>query len=163
VDGGVELAVVAGEAGLADRRDLGLEGGAGAREGVSQDKLSGRGRAAILEANGMTFQKTAVTGSTSTGVPLRSKLRLRVVPDDGLPEFESSATVWGGDQGHFDALHWTYVRYDPSHPERCEVDSARLQEEFGPVDGRKRRNTVPAPVSSEWTRQASTTSRRPEP
>lgn len=126
-------------------------------------KLTGRGRAAILEAAGAIVQRTEVagSGSVSLGVPVRSKLRLRVVPDDGLPEFDSSLAVWRGDQGHFDALHWTYVRYDPADPDRCEIDSDRLQQEFGPVDGHKRRNTVPISVSREWTRQASPT-RRPE-
>jgi hypothetical protein len=128
-----------------------------------KDKLTGRGRAGILEAGGPTFQKTSLQGRDATGVPLRSKLRLRVVPDDGLPEFESSLAVRGGDQGHFDALHWTYVRYDPAHPDRCEIDSDRLEQEFGRGDGRKRRNTVPISVSREWTREAGPTSRRPEP
>jgi hypothetical protein len=129
----------------------------------SKNRLSGRGRATILEAGGATLQKTSVTGRVSTGVPLRSKLRLRVLPDDGLPEFESTIAVWGGDQGHFDALHWTYVRFDPSHPERCEIDGDRLEQEFGAADGGKRRNTVPISVSREWTSQASPTTRRPEP
>ena len=125
-----------------------------------KDKLTGRGRAAILEAGGPNFQKTSLQGRDAEGLPVRSRLRLRVVPDDGLPEFESSLAVWRGDQGHFDALHWTYVRYDPTHPDRCEIDSDRLEQEFGPVDGRKRRNTVPISVSREWTRGASPTSRR---
>jgi hypothetical protein len=125
--------------------------------------LTGRGRAAILEAGGPTFQKTSLQGRDAEGLPVRSKLRVRVVPDDGLPEFESSLAVWRGDQGHFDALHWTYVRYDPDHQDRCEIDTARLEEEFGPVDGDKRRNTVPISVSRQWTRQASPTTRRPEP
>jgi hypothetical protein len=124
--------------------------------------LTGRGRAAILEAGGPTFQKTSLQGRDADGLPVRSKLRLRVVPDDGLPEFESSLAVWRGDQGHFDPLHWTYVRYDPAHPDRCEIDGDRLEQEFGPVDGHKRRNTVPISVSREWTRQASHTSRRTE-
>jgi hypothetical protein len=130
-----------------------------------KSRLAGRGRAAILEADGATLQRTSVagSGSVSIGVPVRSKLRLRVVPDDGLPGFESSLAVWGGDQGHFDALHWTYVRYDPNHPGRCEIDTGRLEEEFGPVDGSKRRNTVPISVSREWTRQATPTSRGPRP
>jgi hypothetical protein len=129
---------------LGHRWELGREG-----------KLNGRGRAAILQAGGATLQMTAVTGSVSTGVPLRSKLRLRVLPDDGRPEFESAATVWGGDQGHFDALHWTYVRFDPGHPDSCEIDRDRLTEEFGPVDGKKRRNTVPEAISREWTKESS--------
>ena len=122
-------------------------------------KLTGRGRAAILEAGGFTVQKTWLQGREAVGLPLRSKVRLRVVPDDGLPEFESSLATWRGDQGHFDALHWTYVRYDPDHQERCEIDRERLEQEFGPVDGHKRRNTVPISVSREWTRQASPTPR----
>jgi hypothetical protein len=126
-------------------------------------KLSARGRAAILEAGGFTVQKTWLQGREAVGLPVRSKLRLRVVPDDGLPEFESSLAVSRGDQGHFDALHWTYVRYDPDHPQRCQIDSDRLEQEFGPVDGHKRRNTVPISVSRDWTRQASPTSRRAEP
>jgi hypothetical protein len=124
-----------------------------------KDKLTGR--AAITQAGGPTLQKTSVTGRDSTGVALRS-LRLRVVPDDGLPEFESSLAVWRGDQGHFDALHWTYVRYDPDHPDRCEIDGDRLEKEFGLVDGHKRRNTVPISVSREWTRETSTDSRGTE-
>jgi hypothetical protein len=125
-------------------------------------KLTGRGRAAILEAGGPTFQKTSLQGRDAEGLPVRSKLRVRVLPDDGVPEFESSLAVWRGDQGHFDALHWTYVRFDPSDPDRCEIDTDRLQEEFGLVDGHKRRNTVPISVSREWTRQATHTSRRPQ-
>jgi hypothetical protein len=125
-----------------------------------KDKLTGRGRAAILEAGGPTFQRTSLQGRDAEGLSVRSKLRVHIVPDDGLPEFESSLAVWRGDQGHFDALHWTYVRFDSSDPDRCEIDSDRLEQEFGPVDGRKRRNTVPISVSREWTREASPTSRR---
>jgi hypothetical protein len=124
--------------------------------------LTGRGRAAILEADGPTFQKTSLQGRDADGLPVRSKLRVRVVPDEGLPEFESSLAVWRGDQGHFDALHWTYVRFDPADTDRCEIDGDRLEQEFGPVDGHKRRNTVPISVSREWTRQASPTTMRTE-
>jgi hypothetical protein len=118
-------------------------------------KLTGRGRARIVEAGGVALQQTSVTGSESTGVPLRANLRLQVVPDEGGPEFESEAKVWGGDRGHFDALHWTYVRFDPSDPGSCEIDSDRLTEEFGPVDGKKKRNTVPIATSREWTAESS--------
>jgi hypothetical protein len=48
--------------------------------------------------------------------------------------------------------HWTYVLYDPEQPDECDVDSDRLVTEFGRVNGKKRRTSVPTWVSDEWTK-----------
>jgi hypothetical protein len=58
------------------------------------------------------------------------------------PGFHSQATVQGKDVMQFgsDVDPWatdsvcgqpTYVRYDPAHPEHCEIDHERIVEEYG--------------------------------
>jgi hypothetical protein len=66
---------------------------------------------------------------------------------------ESDASAWGGDEEHLVRGHWTYVLYDPEHPDQCDIDSDRLVKEFGRVDGKKRRTSVPQWVSDEWAKQ----------
>ncbi len=85
---------------------------------------------------------------------MRSKLRVQVTPDDGGSEFESDVGAWGGDQEHLVRGHWTYVLYDPEQPDGCDIDSDRLVKEFGKVDGKKRRTSVPQWVSDEWTKHS---------
>ncbi len=111
--------------------------------GFLHGKRTSTGRAQVLKARGLEM-------SSGTGFewqnPIRtvaSHIRVRVIPDDGGPEFESAAGVWGGDESHLVEGHWTYVLYDPAHSGQCDVDGDRLMKEFGPVDGKKRRTSIP--------------------
>ncbi len=56
---------------------------------------------------------------------------MRVIPDNGQPEFESELSKWGKavNEVYYQAGRWTYVLYDPEHPVRCEIDWDRLAQE----------------------------------
>ena len=117
---------------------------------------SATGRARIIDAKGLTVP---VGDHVAThDVRLRTKISVRVTPDDGGPEFESqtsigsatlglAATLAGkksdADQEHIDECHETYVTYDPEHPEQCEIDLDRLEREFGRTSKGQRRTVIP--------------------
>ncbi len=86
--------------------------------------------------------------------PLRSTFRLRVIPDNQGPEFESQLSLWGSDAGRLQPGRWTYVRYHPDKPDRCELDKDRLTSEFDPLYNGKQRVMVPKDVSGGWFSQA---------
>ncbi len=60
-------------------------------------------------------------------------LRVRVIPDNGQPEFESELSKWGKavNEAYYQAGRWTYVLYDPERPDCCEIDRDRLAKQFG--------------------------------
>jgi Short C-terminal domain len=117
----------------------------------SKERRTATGRALVITADALTLDTGYTTGK---GLSVHSKIRVRVTPDNGGSEFESDAGAWGGDEEHLVRGHWTYVLYDPEQPDGCDVDSDRLGTEFGRVDGKKRRTSVPKWVSDEWTKQA---------
>lgn len=86
-----------------------------------------------------------------------------VVLSTGLTLFESHVSLWGGDIQRMGAGRWTYVRYDPDHPERCEIDDERLAKEFGSLDNGKQRILIPKEVSGEWFKQTATAADTPTP
>jgi hypothetical protein len=110
------------------------------------------GRALVVKADALTVHNgPAWAGTEST---LHAKIAIRVTPDDGGPQFDSRASAWGGDEEHLVHGHWTYVLYDPEQPDECDIDSDRLTQEFGKVDGHKQRTSVPQWVSDEWADKA---------
>jgi hypothetical protein len=116
----------------------------------SKGRRTATGRALVIAADASTLDRGYTTGK---GATVHSKLRVRVTPDDGASEFESDASAWGGDEEHLVRGHWTYVLYDRERCDGCDIDSDRLANEFGRVDGKKRRTSVPQWVSDEWTKQ----------
>jgi hypothetical protein len=114
----------------------------------SRGRRAESGRALVINADALRMA-TGQLGIAQQSV--HSKIRVRVIPDDGGSEFESNASVWGGDEEHLLRGHWTYVLYDTGQPDECDIDSDRLAKEFGRVDGKKRRTSVPKWVSDEWT------------
>jgi Short C-terminal domain len=81
---------------------------------------------------------------------------LRVAPEDGQPEFESRLSAWGNDANRLRPGRWTYVLYDPDHPDRCELDKDRLAKEFEPLYDHKHRVMVPKDVSAAWFKTTAT-------
>ena len=61
----------------------------------------------------------------------RTTAHLRVEPD-GLPPFSSECHTWGT----IFAGCRTYVRWNPEHPEHCELDHERLAVANGPESDR---------------------------
>jgi AcrR family transcriptional regulator len=119
-------------------------------------KKTSTGRALIVSAQnrGMEWTQHGIDGqvsgfSASEYANISSKLTIRVVPDDGGPEFDSTA----GFRGHTDESDharkgfWTYVRYDSSDPGECEIDRDRLVAEFG----KHHKLTFPEGLSAELT------------
>lgn len=118
----------------------------------ARKQLPATGRALIVRDRGFGYTEFSGQGAdtyTPTGgATLHSKIWVRVTPDDGGPTFQSQASAWGGDEEHLQEGHETYVRYDPAHPERCDIDRDRLEHEFGRV-GHKRRSSIPSWVTDE--------------
>jgi Short C-terminal domain len=81
---------------------------------------------------------------------LHSTFVMRVTPEGGGAEFESHMSVWGNDADHLQPGRWTYVRYNPDKPDRCDLDKDRLEKEFG-SEFRKHPVMVPREVSGEWS------------
>jgi hypothetical protein len=111
--------------------------------GFLHSKRTATGRAQVLKAHGL--QVSSGTGFEWQN-PIHtaaSRIRVRVIPDDGGPEFESEASAWGGDEQHLVEGHWTYVRYDPEHSGQCDIDGDRLKKEFGLGEGKRRRTSIP--------------------
>ena len=61
------------------------------------------------------------------GYTRKTRVTVRVVPDDGSPPFESHLVT------HFTLLpgRWTFVRYNPKEPDECEIDTGRLKDTKG--------------------------------
>jgi hypothetical protein len=114
----------------------------------SRSRRSLTARARLVRSQQSKFIRT----SSNPGGPTQSKhstFQLRVMPENGQPEFESQISVWG-DVGSLREGKWTYVRYDSDRPERCDIDTDRLAKEFGPRSGGRRTMTIPTRVSDEW-------------
>lgn len=80
--------------------------------------------ASVIEAEGRRFGR-------SWNASVRCNVRVLVEPE-GQPPFESECHTWGT----IFAGARTYVRWNPAHPERCEIDHARLDEVNGPGSDR---------------------------
>jgi hypothetical protein len=114
-------------------------------------KRTATGRAQIIEAralpgtSGLEFGAQSRVGigvgrDAGPQVNLEvDSVHLRVAPDDGGPEFESKARIFGGRT--FSVGDSTYVLYDPAHPDHCKIDYDRLSKE----SGEKKRVTIPRP------------------
>jgi hypothetical protein len=98
------------------------------------------------DAVGAHIQQDGISQSSS----VHTTMALRVIPDDGQPEFGSQLSAWGNDANRLQPGRWTYVLYDPDHPDRCELDKDRLAKEFEPLYDRKHRVMVPKEVSAGW-------------
>jgi hypothetical protein len=105
--------------------------------------------------------KQSVTAA-SGGRSMHTNYRVRVMPQDGEPEFESEMSAWGGFANYGNDIHDFRIRvvYDPDAPEKCEVDkdwlhSIDLTDWFGEQMMRRHRaekaGGVPSafPASSE--------------
>lgn len=81
-----------------------------------------------------------------------ARFHVRITLPDGGPEVTSQTPKITGDGPHIRQIAWakgrvrTYVLYDPAHPGKCEIDSERLEREFGAIerpDGEQRRLAIP--------------------
>ncbi len=101
------------------------------------------GRALIIKAKGLAQMSSGTGFAWQNPIStVASHVHVRVTPDESGPDFESQATVLGGDEAYLEEGHWTYVLFDPEHPDTCHIDGDRLTKEFGRADGKKRR-TIP--------------------
>ncbi len=98
------------------------------------------------DIGGASIRQDGIGQSSS----LHTTFHLRVAPVNGEPEFDSQMSVWGNDGNHLQPGRWTYVQYDPDHPDRCELDKDRLAKEFDPLYDGRRRVMVPKDVSDAW-------------
>ncbi len=98
------------------------------------------------DVGGASIRQDGIGQSSS----LHTTFQLRVIPVNGEPEFASQMSVWGNDANHLQPGRWTYVQYDPDHPDRCELDKDRLAKEFDPLYDGRRRVMVPKDVSDAW-------------
>ena len=94
--------------------------------------IKASGLAQMSSGTGFAWQNPVST--------VASHIHVRVTPGEPGPEFESQATVLGGDEAYLLEGHWTYVLFDPEHPGTCHIDDDRLTKEFGRADGKKRRS-----------------------
>lgn len=108
---------------------------------------------------GASIRRDGIDQSSS----LHTTLQLRVTPENGEPEFESQMSVWGNDANHLQPGRWTYVRYDPDHPDRCDLDKDRLAKEFDPLYDGRHRVMVPKDVSDAWFKSTATVADAPAP
>jgi hypothetical protein len=102
-------------------------------------------------------------GGISQSKALQTTFQMRVVPDDGQPEFASTMSVWGTDADHLRAARWTYVTYDPDKPEHCHLDKDRVGQEFGPLFNGRHRVMVPKDVGDGWYRSLAPAADDPAP
>jgi len=92
-------------------------------------------------------------GGSTSSASRHTVWRVRLVPDDGQSEFESRLSIWGretsgGLERGMKYYPWTYVRYDPSAPDECELDTDRLEKEFGRAFKGHERVTMPATIGA---------------
>ncbi len=65
--------------------------------------------------------------------------KVRITPPGGGPDVESETGKVTGDGAHITQINMnrgaaeTYVLYDPARPKHCEIDTERLESEFGPL------------------------------
>jgi len=110
-----------------------------ARVGFLHPKQTARGRALIIKAKGLAQMSSGTGFAWQNPIStVASRIHVRVTPEESGPDFESQATVIGGEESYLAEGHWTYVLFDPQHPESCHLDVDRLMKEFGPADGKKR-------------------------
>jgi hypothetical protein len=126
-----------------------------ARVAFGRSKRTDTGRAQLLSewSNKWLADSYGIAGNPRLGYTMPSRhtvWRVRVVPDNGKPEFESRVSIWGEtqsgrlEQGNW-AYPWTYVLYDPDKPDECEIDTDRLAKEFGSIEKGEQRVTIPRP------------------
>jgi hypothetical protein len=119
----------------------------------SSSKLSASGRAQVIDTHDSLVSRNSLghQGGVTATSPSHSTIQLRVTPDDGQPAFEAELSRWGdAAKYYFRVGSWTYVRYDPDKPDRCDVDKDRLVQEFGHRDP-DYVLTVPKNVSDQWS------------
>jgi hypothetical protein len=69
------------------------------------------------------------------------RFQVLITPPDGGPEVNSKTPKIKGSARQIGEIGWslrqvhTYVLYDPGHPSKCEIDTERLDREYGSVDG----------------------------
>jgi hypothetical protein len=120
--------------------------------GFRSSKRIATGRAQLVaEGNRVSAGGTADAGRSTQLVALHNVFRLRVLPDDGSPEFDSTLSTWGDvETRNLEVGHWTYVLYDATSPTKCEIDKDRLEREFGRLYSGKARLVVPRDTSGAW-------------
>ena len=96
-----------------------------------------------------------------SGTAHHTTFQLLVTPENGEQRFKSQMSVWGGDAERLQPGRWTYVRYSPGKPERCELDKDRLANEFEPLYNGKHRVMVPKEISGEWATNAASVADAP--
>ena len=108
-------------------------------------------RAQVIETvDGLTLKNAYDLSTASVNTVLHETCHLRVVPDNGQPEFEAQLSLWGkGVDPSLKFGKWTYVRYDPDIPDRCDMDKERLAREFGYLHNGQP-VVVPTDVSDFW-------------
>jgi hypothetical protein len=86
------------------------------------EKLSAR--AVVIDAKESTMLRAGVNTIASNGPSAHTIYRVRVVPENGQPEFEANVSAWG-QFAHFGrSLRgcWIQVVYNRDAPDKCELD-----------------------------------------
>lgn len=129
--------------------------------------LHSKSKGSISARAQLTTHHDLSSGVSNDGVAVLSSghttFRMRVTPDRGEPEFESQLSAWGGDANHLQSGRWTYVRYDPERPDRCDLDKDRLAKEFEPLYNGRHRVIVPKDVSDGWFKSTGAVADAPAP
>jgi hypothetical protein len=83
-----------------------------------------------------------------------ARFHVLITPPDSGPEVSSTTPKIKGNGRHITQINLargrahTYVLYDPGHPSTCEIDTDRLEREYGPIDGPhgpEHRLAIPSP------------------
>ena len=86
-----------------------------------------------------------------------ARFHVLITPPDGGQELSSRTPKIKGNGPHITQINWargrvqTYVLYDPGHPSHCEIDTDRLEREYGPIDGPdgpEHRLAIPSPSAN---------------
>jgi hypothetical protein len=95
--------------------------------GLLHSKRQVNARAMVIGANDSKWLKGSVTAA-SAGNSEHTLYRVRIVPEDGRPEFESVMSTWGQFAHYGTMIHdfWIYVVYDPDAPQKCQLDKEWL-------------------------------------
>ena len=141
----------------------------------SKGSVSARAQIAVEHDTGGVWGRVSVNPG-GHGSPVHATMQMWVDPEGGqLPDartvvlstgltlFESHLSAWGGTIERLGAGRWTYVRYDPDHPDRCEIDEERLAKEFGPLYDGKQRLLIPKEASDEWFKSTAPAGEAPTP
>jgi hypothetical protein len=121
--------------------------------GFLGSKRSASAKAQVLgEHDGLNQKWSPAMGGITESSSLHMTCKLRVVPDDGRPEFESQLSLWGNSANYYlTEGRWTYVRYNPDKPDKCDLDVDRIVKEFGRNDRTGMQAVmIPTNVSDAW-------------